>query len=402
MLFVGGAGFIGSNVAERLLKRGDRVVIVDEMNDYYDIAIKQQNLDILRAINPQIKIYIGDICDRDFITNVFEVERPTHICHLAARAGVRPSIQDPYIYVHSNIEGTTRMIDLARQYYCKNFVFASSSSVYGSSSNSVLSETDVVTQPVSPYAMSKMSCELLAYTFHHLYGINVTGLRFFTVYGPRGRPDMAPFKFIDRVVCGLPIQQYGDGSTSRDYTYITDIVSGVVAAIDTPLGYEIINLGNGRPFMLKDFISLVETCVGKKAVIEILPNQPGDVDHTCANVSKAQRLLGYNPQVTFEQGIANTFDWYRKFYSKNSKPQESLETQGEIEDEFRDTSTEIDMLSNLRRSCHSADDANTLADMEYDSNVSKTTSQLRSRVSRMLQHKNAGDTVIVMTRNSEG
>jgi UDP-glucuronate 4-epimerase len=243
VLVTGGAGFIGSHVAEYLLERGDRVIIVDEMNDYYDVAIKQQNLNILKMKSNDVAIYIGDICDLEFISDVFAKEKPSHVCHLAARAGVRPSIIDPYIYVHSNIEGTTRIIDLARQYFCANFVFASSSSVYGNCPKEVLCESDSVVQPVSPYAMTKMSCELLAYTFHHLYGINVTGLRFFTVYGPRGRPDMAPFKFIDRVVCGLPIQQFGDGSTSRDYTYISDIVDGVVNAIDTPLGYQIINLG---------------------------------------------------------------------------------------------------------------------------------------------------------------
>lgn len=208
--------------------------------------------------------------------------------------------------------GTTRLLDLARTYCCKNFVYASSSSVYGSSPKEELTEDDVVDNPVSPYAATKKSCELLAYTFHHLYGLSCIGLRFFTVYGPRGRPDMAPFKFIDRVCNGRMIQQYGDGTTSRDYTYITDIVTGVVAAIDRPLGYEVINLGNGRPFCLKDFINLVERCVGKKALIEVLPEQPGDVKRTCANIDKAKALLDYNPQVSFEEGIQLTTDWYRE------------------------------------------------------------------------------------------
>ncbi|KAJ1434508.1 hypothetical protein B484DRAFT_446560 [Ochromonadaceae sp. CCMP2298] len=309
VLMTGGAGFIGSHVSEYLLKRGDKVVIVDEMNDYYDVRIKQSNLDHLRSFEG-CTVYRGDICDVDFMSEVFERERPTHICHLAARAGVRPSIVDPYIYVHSNVEGTTRLLDLARQYSCKNFVYASSSSVYGCSTNAVLSESDIVDKPVSPYAASKKACELFAYTFHHLYGLNTTGLRFFTVYGPRGRPDMAPFKFIDRVYNGHFIQQYGDGSTSRDYTYIDDIVEGVVASIDTPLGCEVINLGNGRPCLLSDFISLVEKAVGKKAVIEILPCQPGDVDRTCADITKAQTLLGYAPKVPFEEGIRRTAEWY--------------------------------------------------------------------------------------------
>lgn len=314
ILVTGGAGFIGSHVADCLLGRGDKVIIVDEMNDYYDVNLKQANLEYLYTKHgPEMcVIHRGDICDVDFISSIFERERPDYICHLAARAGVRPSIIDPYIYVHSNIEGTTRLLDLARQYTCQNFVYASSSSVYGSSSSEVLSENDVVDKPVSPYAATKKACELLAYTFYHLYGLNCTGLRFFTVYGPRGRPDMAPFKFIDRIHNQLPIQQYGDGSTSRDYTYIDDIVAGVVSAIDTRLGCEVINLGNGRPFLLRDFISLVETSVGKAANIQVLPEQPGDVERTCADISKAKSMLNYSPKVTFEEGIGRTVAWYQQ------------------------------------------------------------------------------------------
>lgn len=313
VLVTGGAGFIGSHVAQAFLDRGDKVVIVDEMNDYYDVRIKQGNLDLLKE-NPNcdLTVYRGDICDADFMNDVFENERPTHICHLAARAGVRPSIFDPYIYVHSNIEGTTRLLDLARQYACKNFVYASSSSVYGSSDKEVLSEEDVVEKPVSPYAATKKACELIAYTFHHLYGLNTTGLRFFTVYGPRGRPDMAPYMFIDRVFRGATIDQYGDGTTSRDYTYISDIVAGIVAAVDRPLGYQIFNLGNGRPYPLNAFIQLVETEVGKSANIRVLPEQPGDVKRTCADITKARALLDYDPQVPFEQGIALTVQWFRE------------------------------------------------------------------------------------------
>ena len=317
VLVTGGGGFIGSHVADMLMERGDNVIICDEMNDYYDVSLKQSNLEYLHSkYGARCVFYKGDICDKDFITDIFTRESPTHICHLAARAGVRASILDPYIYVHSNIEGTTRLLDLARQFGIANFVYASSSSVYGNSVKDLLTEEDAVAKPVSPYAATKKACELLAYTYYHLYGLNTTGLRFFTVYGPRGRPDMAPFKFIDRVFNNVPIQQYGDGSTSRDYTFITDIAEGVVAAIDTPLGYEVINLGNGRPYLLKDFISLVEKSVGQKAVIQVMPEQPGDVDRTCADISKARALLGYSPKVTFEEGIRKTAEWYKNAHER--------------------------------------------------------------------------------------
>jgi UDP-glucuronate 4-epimerase len=299
VLITGAAGFIGSHVAETLLRRGDYVIIVDDMNDYYDTRLKLYNLSIIKSCYPSnsFAIYTGDIVDRQFMTEIFEKEKPTHVCHLAARAGVRPSISDPYIYVRTNIEGTTCLLDLSRSYGIENFVYASSSSVYGGSDKESLSEDDVINKPVSPYAATKATCELLAHTYYHLYGMNSIGLRFFTVYGPRGRPDMAPFKFIDRIIRGIPIQQYGDGSSSRDYTYISDIVDGVVRSLDRPMGCEVINLGNGNPFLLKNFIEIVERAVGKKAVIEYLPEQPGDVERTCANVTKARMLLDYNPQV---------------------------------------------------------------------------------------------------------
>lgn len=326
VLVTGAAGFIGSHVADHLLSRGDKVILVDEMNDYYDVRLKQANLEYLFTKHGHaVSINRGDICDVDFMSEIFERERPTYICHLAARAGVRASIEDPFIYVHSNIEGTTRLLDLARQYCCRNFVYASSSSVYGCSDKHILGEDDAVEKPVSPYAATKKACELLAYTYHHLYGLNTTGLRFFTVYGPRGRPDMAPFKFIDRVFNGIPIQQYGDGSTSRDYTFIDDICDGVLRAIDRPMGYEVFNLGNGRPYLLRDFIALVESCVRKSAIIEILPNQPGDVDRTCANIAKAKSLLGYEPKTTFEEGIAHTAEWYMQAHADGLFDEDSAE-----------------------------------------------------------------------------
>eukprot|EP00956_Cyclotella_meneghiniana_P030460 scaffold76745_cov49-Cyclotella_meneghiniana.AAC.4 len=321
VLVTGGAGFVGSNVAEALLRRGDSVVVVDEMNDYYDVRIKEGNLRRLRQLasdlNAELAIYRGDICDEGFMLDLFERECVGWICHMAARAGVRPSIQDPYVYIHSNIRGTTHLMELAHKFGVKNFVFASSSSVYGGSKNTFFSEEENVDNPVSPYAASKKACELLAYTYHHLYNLNVTGLRFFTVYGPRGRPDMAPFKFIDRVSRGLELQQFGDGSSSRDYTYIDDIVDGILRAIDRPYPYQVFNLGKGSGTSLKEFISIVEKNVGKKAIIKLMPDQPGDVPYTCADVSKAYELLGYKATVPFDEGIRKTVDWYANEYGKS-------------------------------------------------------------------------------------
>ncbi len=353
VLVTGGAGFIGSSVAEHLLARGDDVVIIDEMNDYCtwhvvlvsslvnpfiglvshlrfflfttdDVRIKEANLALLRNKYPsekRLSIYKGDICDADLMESIFETEQPRWVCHMAARAGVRPSIQDPYVYIHSNITGTTQLMELAHKYGVENFVFASSSSVYGGSKSTFFSEEESVDNPVSPYAASKKACELLAYTYHHLYQLNITGLRFFTVYGPRGRPDMAPFKFIDRVSRGVEIQQFGDGSSSRDYTYISDIVDGIVRAIDRPHKYEIFNLGKGSGTSLKEFIDLVQKHTGKEAKIRVMPDQPGDVPYTCADVEKASRMLGYNSKVTFDEGIRRTVEWYKDTYNEQDCPE---------------------------------------------------------------------------------
>lgn len=319
VLVTGGAGFIGSHVAEILLARGDDVVIVDEMNDYYDVRIKDNNLRLLREAYPdegRLKIYKTDICEEEVMAKIFETEHPTWVCHMAARAGVRPSIQDPYVYIHSNIKGTTHLMELSAKHGVKNFVFASSSSVYGGSKSTFFSEEENVDNPVSPYAASKKACELLAYTYHHLYNLNISGLRFFTVYGPRGRPDMAPFKFIDRVSRGVEIQQFGDGSSSRDYTYISDIVDGIVRALDRPHKYEVFNLGKGCGTSLKEFIDLVQKHTKKEAVIKVMPDQPGDVPYTCADVSKAFTMLGYKSKISFEEGIRRTAEWYNTAYSK--------------------------------------------------------------------------------------
>jgi UDP-glucuronate 4-epimerase len=244
----------------------------------------------------------------------------THICHLAARAGVRYSITHPDVYIHSNIQGTLVMLDMARDHKVFNFVFASSSSVYGENTKVPFSETDRVDAPVSPYAATKRSCELLALTYNHLYKIPMTALRFFTVYGPRGRPDMAPFKFIEAIYRGEAIDVYGDGSTLRDYTFVSDTVKGIVAALDKPfVNMQIINLGNSRPATLSRFIEVVERAVGKKAVINRKPPQPGDVPVTYADPRKARTLLDYWPAVDLEDGIQRMADWYIRKYGDRDR-----------------------------------------------------------------------------------
>ena len=324
VLVTGGAGFIGSHVAEALLDRGDAVVIVDNMNNHYPVELKEQNLDILRhhprAIpmsesessipESALKIYKGDICDAQLMEKIFRETKPSHVCHLAARAGVRHSLEDPLEYMRSNVMGTTHLLELARTYNVSHFVYASSSSVYGGLKQTHFSETAPVEQPWSPYAASKRSTELIAATYHHLYQLNSTGLRFFTVYGPRGRPEMAPFIFIDRVSRGLNIQRFGDGTAVRDFTFIGDIVQGILLSLDNPSGCEVFNLGRGEGIELGRFIQLVERHVGKQAKVISSPFQRGDVPYTMANITKAQQMLGYSPQVSIDEGVRRTVQWY--------------------------------------------------------------------------------------------
>lgn len=322
VLVTGGAGFIGSHTAQQLLRRGDKVVVVDEMNDYYDLRQKKRNLEILLTeaeaagqTKNDIRLVVlqQDICDRAAMNAAFKDLKVTHVVHLAARAGVRPSIDDPFIYVQTNVMGTVTLMELAAQHGIVNFVYASSSSVYGGSEKETFSEDDIVDLPVSQYAATKKSCELFAATYHSLYGLNCTGLRFFTVYGPRGRPDMAPYKFVHRVMNGVTIDQYGDGSSERDYTYIDDVVNGVLLAVDTPLGNEVLNIGRGSPCTLKHFIGTVEHVCGDKAIINVMPMQPGDVMRTSANTSKAFELLGYKASVSLDRGMQETCQWYEQW-----------------------------------------------------------------------------------------
>lgn len=321
VFITGGAGFIGSHTTAALLNRGDRVVCLDNFNDFYSPQRKRKNVAEFLD-NPNYRLYEGDIRDQKRLEEVFAREKPDKVIHIAAMAGVRPSIQRPLLYEEVNVKGTLNMLEAARRHRVTHFLFASSSSVYGGQEKVPFSEDDPIARPISPYAATKAAGELLCHTYHHLYGLNVTCLRFFTVYGPKGRPDMAPYLFTKWVFEGAELKMFGDGTTCRDYTYIDDIVSGVVAALDANLGYEVINLGNSQTVALRDLIALVEALVGKKAKIVPLPMQPGDVPRTWADISKARRLLGYNPRTPIEEGMKHFVAWYRQeVLSERGKPE---------------------------------------------------------------------------------
>jgi UDP-glucuronate 4-epimerase len=312
ILVTGGAGFIGSHLVERLLAEGDwRVTALDDFNDFYAPEVKRANV---RA-HLQHELYNlveADIRDREALARIFAETRFDVIVHLAARAGVRPSLTEPQLYAETNINGTLNLLELARSYETKQFVFGSSSSVYGINAKVPFNEEDPIRQPISPYAATKAAGELLCHTYTHLYGIRSVCLRFFTVYGARQRPDLAIHKFARLIDEGQPIPVFGDGTTRRDYTYIDDIIAGVRAAIDyTASDYEVFNLGESRTVELNELISLLEKNLDAKAVINRQPMQPGDVPQTFADVDKARRLLGYNPQTQIEEGVRRFVHWFR-------------------------------------------------------------------------------------------
>lgn len=311
ILVTGVAGFIGSNTAKKLLDQGERVIGIDNLNDYYNQNWKKENLELLKQ-NSNFIFHQLDIRELKALQNIAREEKIDAIIHLAARAGVRPSIADPILYEEVNVRGTVNMLEIAKEFEIKQFVFASSSSVYGNQKKIPFSETDSVDHPISPYAASKKAAELIAYTYSHLYRINAIGLRFFTVYGPAGRPDMAPYLFTEAILNDKAINKFGDGSSRRDYTYIDDIVSGVIAALDLDHPYEIINLGNNTPVSLNEFIETLEKITGKSMKINQMGMQPGDVDQTYADISKAQKLLGYDPQTSFEDGLSKFVEWYKE------------------------------------------------------------------------------------------
>ncbi len=313
ILITGGAGFIGSHLVDHLLAEGGwRITVVDDFNDFYDPAIKRENLSA-RLANTNFKVVEGDIRNQETLSQVFSDANFDCLVHLAARAGVRPSLKEPRLYVETNVNGTVNLLELARAHGVKQFVFGSSSSVYGSNAKVPFSEDDPIFNPISPYAATKAAGELLCHSYAHLYDMRIVCLRFFTVYGARQRPDLAIHKFAKLISAGRPIPVFGDGTTRRDYTYIDDIIAGVRAAMDYHQSkYEVINLGESRTVELRELIGLLEQALGRQAEIDRQPLQPGDVPQTFADIGKARRLLGYDPQTQIEKGIEKFVEWFKE------------------------------------------------------------------------------------------
>jgi UDP-glucuronate 4-epimerase len=308
ILVTGGAGFIGSHLVEGLLAAGHEVVILDDFNDFYDPAIKHANI---ADFAKDVAVHHADLRDNASVRNVFRREKFDTIVHLAARAGVRPSIQQPQLYYDTNVTGTLHLLEAARVTGVERFIFASSSSVYGATKNIPFSEDQNLSQTLSPYGATKIAGEFLCSTYSHLYQIRTVALRYFTVYGPRQRPDLAIHQFTRRIYAGQPIDQFGDGTTRRDYTYVDDIIDGTVAALgyDGPF-FDVFNLGESETIQLKDLICAIENALGKKAKINRLPEQSGDMPLTCADISKARKLLGFNPTTRFSDGLPRFIDWF--------------------------------------------------------------------------------------------
>ncbi|MDD3487497.1 MAG: SDR family NAD(P)-dependent oxidoreductase [Candidatus Moranbacteria bacterium] len=312
VLITGGAGFIGSNIAKKLMDRGDRVVIIDNFNGYYDPQLKRDRIKkFLKGY--KLKLYKGDIRDEKLVGRIFKTEKIDKVIHLAAMAGVRNSLLDPKLYFDVNVMGSLNLLEAAVKHKIKNFVFASSSSVYGNNKKLPFSEADPVDTPISPYAASKKTDELIAHTYHHIYGLNVTALRYFTVYGPWGRPDMALFLFADAITKGRPINVFNRGKMSRNFTYVDDIATGTIAVLDKAKGYGVMNIGGDREDTLMRYIEVLEENLGKKAKKKMLPMQPGDVPKTVADIRKLRRL-GWKPTTRIEEGIKNFVEWYKEYY----------------------------------------------------------------------------------------
>lgn len=310
-LVTGFAGFIGSHLTEKLLSLGHKVIGIDDFNDYYDQKIKERNTEGFKN-NKNFNAYKFDIRDKNSIDELFEKHKPEIIVHLAGRAGVRPSLQLPILYEEVNVLGTLNLLEAAKKYHSKKFVFGSSSSVYGECKNIPFKETELDLKPISPYGVSKLTGEKYCFTYHNLYKQSVICLRFFTVYGPRQRPDLAIYKFTKLIDEGKPIPVFGDGQYKRDFTYITEIIDGIIGSINyDKTGFEIFNLGESHTTSVIDLVKLIENALGKKADIEWQPHQPGDVPLTYADVSKAEKLLGYKPRTAPEEGIKKFVEWYK-------------------------------------------------------------------------------------------
>jgi UDP-glucuronate 4-epimerase len=316
VLVTGAAGFIGSHLSEALLARGDAVVGLDNLNDYYDPARKQGNLEEVRsgAASPDLFRFIeGDIRNRPAVTQLFEQTPFDAVVHLAAMPGVRASVSDPHLYHAVNVVGTLNLLEAARsQQPQPNFVFASTSSVYGRTEAIPFTESDACDRPLAPYPASKRSAEMLGHTVHHLHGLSFTALRLFTVYGPRNRPDMMPYLVLNNIFFDQQVPLYGGGALRRDWTYVGDTVAGILAAVDRPLGYEIVNLGHGEPVLLSDFVELVEHYAGRKASLDRADMPETDPSLTHADISKARQLLGYSPSISVDEGIRRFWEWYQR------------------------------------------------------------------------------------------
>jgi len=319
-LITGGAGFIGSHLVESLIRAGNCVLVVDNFNDFYAPTIKKNNVkSMLSAFSSEEKerftLQEGDIRNSDFMESIFLTSNIDVVIHLAAMAGVRPSIEQPALYYDVNVNGTLCILELMKKHNVKKMIFASSSSVYGNNKKVPFSEVDVVDEPISPYAATKKAGELLCHTYHHLYDMSIACLRFFTVFGPRQRPDLAIHKFANKIMAGESIPFYGDGSSKRDYTFVDDIIQGINASIkwisEPNSSYDVFNLGESKTIMLSEMLMAIESSMGKKAMIDSLPSQPGDVNITYADISKAIKVLGYDPKVDFHKGVDRFIQWHR-------------------------------------------------------------------------------------------
>jgi len=310
ILVTGSAGFIGWKVSEKLLERGDKVIGIDNMNDYYDPRIKEWRIRTIEKFNNLI-FYKEDISNIDAMDRLFRAHPFDAVINLAARAGVRASLENPWIYYTTNVNGTLNLLECCKKYNVKKFVLASTSGLYGADNSLPFHEDANTDRALSPYAASKKAAEVLCFTYRCLYGLDVTVLRYFTVFGPAGRPDMSLFRFVQWISEGRPVIVYGDGQQSRDFTYVDDIARGTIAGL-RPLGYDIINLGSDQPVVLMDAIRLAEELVGKKANIEYKPRHPADLLATWANIDKARKLLDWQPETKFEEGVRQLVDWHKK------------------------------------------------------------------------------------------